>query len=291
MSSFSSSSAGTLEGRSALVVGADGMIGSAVARELESVGVIVTRTTRRADRVGIHWDLAWVDIPRELLRLDFDVVVIAAAVTTLEACASDPLLSRTVNVDRPADICRRWGGANTRVIGLSTSLVFDGETPFPEPADDLLPTSEYGRQKASMERTMLDEGSNVAILRMTKVVSPDWPRLTEWRSRLSSGSTIAAFVDTGFSPVSVSDVASSIVTLCSREGSEILHLSARDEISYFDLAEMIKSTDGSAGRVVPAVAGGSGAFRRFATLGTASQALALPGTDCAASVVVRALLQ
>jgi dTDP-4-dehydrorhamnose reductase len=291
MSSSSSSDSELFEGRSVLVVGSDGLIGSAVMEGLRARGAGVTGTTRRVDQEGTQWDLAREGIPEALVDREFDLVVIAAGVTTLEACESDPQAARTVNVERPLEICRRWGRSGTRVVGLSTSLVFDGETQFPEPTDATRPVTEYGRQKESMEDSMLREGTNVVILRLTKVVSPDWSRLVEWRGRLSRGLTVPAFSDTGFSPVLLSDVVSSILTLSVCSGNDVVHLSARDEISYFDFAESIRQSRGLEGKVKPISALGSRAFRRYATLGTATQLESLPGAHLTAEVVVRAMLQ
>lgn len=291
MSSSSSSEARLVAGSSILVIGADGQIGSAVAGELVTFGADVTRTTRRPGGSGVQWDLERTGIPFELAGRHFDAVVLAAATATLDDCERDPESSRRVNVDRPVEIAAHWGQRGSRVIALSTSLVFDGEAPFPEPTDDKSPTCEYARQKDVMERELLERCDNVGVLRMTKVVSAEWTRLVDWHDRFSRGEEVPAFADTGFSPVTLPTAVSAVLRLVARSGSEIVHLSARDEMSYVEFAELVFARAGGQGRVVPQRARGTIAYRRHATLGTSTQELMLDGNDRSATDVVRELLQ
>ena len=96
-----------------LVVGADGLLGSAVASRLEAEGCPVIRTSRRGAPGTIPLDLAalaeaW-SPPAGIAA-----AVICAAVTATEECRARPNECRRVNVEATCELGRRLADARRR---------------------------------------------------------------------------------------------------------------------------------------------------------------------------------
>ena len=180
-SSSSSSARGGASRIRAIVVGADGQVGSAVRRGLEDRGAEVVASTRTGGEAP--WDLRDPAVPRGDRQApddpasSADLVVLAGGVSTVDACERDPSASRTINVDAATAAAQHWGRLGARVVAFSSSQVFDGSLPAPLPTAPVSPRSEYARQKVDLERGLLGSGLRSTVVRMTKVVGPSWPRL------------------------------------------------------------------------------------------------------------------
>ena len=79
--------------QNALIIGASGGIGAAVAQELETRGWHVTRLSRAQDGLDIT-DQASVDTHLEALSAPFDLVFMASGVLAAEGCAPEKALSQ-----------------------------------------------------------------------------------------------------------------------------------------------------------------------------------------------------
>jgi len=241
-----------------LVIGADGMLGMAVAARLEAAGVPVVRTSRRGTAGSAPLDLA-------ALPADWSppagvaAAVICAAVTSTDACRSKPDEARRVNVDAPVKLGRRIAAAGGRVVFPSTNLVFDGSVPG-VPADaERCPRTAYGRTKAEAEEGLLGLGDAASVVRLTKVVGRTLPVIEGWRSTLSRGEVVRPFSDLPMAPVSL-DLAAAVIAAAAREPlGAILQVSARADVTYADVARRLAARWGfPADLVQPVTAAASG---------------------------------
>src|SRR5262245_35587692 len=115
----------------ALILGADSTIGGALACAFSARGDFVCSTTRRTEPVKkntVKLDLASFDsdavsLPRA------DIAFFCAAITSFAACRANETLARRINVTGPAQLARRLVAADTKVVLLSSSAVFDWRTP------------------------------------------------------------------------------------------------------------------------------------------------------------------
>lgn len=237
-----------------LIVGGDGLLGRAVASRLSSGSVDVIRTTRRRNGEGLYLDLSadpstWPELPH------VDAVIIAGGVTSIVECAREPEKSARVNVGGTVEIARRSEAMNALTIYPSSSQVFSGDRPFSRRDDAPRPVSEYGRQKAKAENQIMNLAGATAVLRITKVMTPDWSLLQNWRTELSQGRILQPFDDFTLAPVRVADVVDLMEQILKHVATGIYQLSGDADIPYADLAKSLASSMGVSAALVQPLPG------------------------------------
>jgi len=227
----------------ALVVGGDSLVGSELEVHCRKLGWTVDATSRRAEASGaVFLDLGGPDFT-SLQRATYDVAFICAAVTSMQACQSDPGRSRRINVDNTLDLMRRLADRGTHLVFLSSSQVFDGETPMPDEAAPTAPKNEYGAQKLAVEEAIERQALPAAVLRVTKVLA-DRPVgvFKGWFEALAKGQPVQAATNMALSPVMVGDVAEAAGRLAAGRHRGVWHLGSSDDIGYFDAARLMAET-------------------------------------------------
>lgn len=137
-----------------LIVGGDLEIGGAAFAALKMQGQPTASTTRRRDHVAqdrLLLDLAasldaW-EPPQEVAS-----ACLCAAVARLADCAADPHRTAQINVTQTLALVDKLLKRDIYVLFLSTNQVFDGSVPQVRPDAPHSPVSEYGRQKAELNR-------------------------------------------------------------------------------------------------------------------------------------------
>jgi dTDP-4-dehydrorhamnose reductase len=232
-----------------LVVGADGLLGAAVAARLAAAGTPVIRTSRRGSPGSISLDLAalpsqWSPPP------GITAAVLCAAITSTDVCRARPDDCRRVNVDATCELGRRLAAAGARIVFLSTNMVFDGHTPFTPATATPCPRTTYGRMKAEAEEQLLALGEGTTVVRLTKVISRSLPVIDRWRDSLARGEPIRPLTDLVIAPVSLDLAATVIATAACEPLGPILQVSARADVSYADVATRLAARWGAASALV-----------------------------------------
>jgi dTDP-4-dehydrorhamnose reductase len=232
----------------ALVVGGDSLVGSALQVHCRKLGSAVDVTSRRPvgqqDGGTVFLDLGNPDFT-PLQGGRYDAAFICAAVTSMQVCQAEPARSRRVNVDNTLELMRRLADRGTHLVFLSSSQVFDGETPMPDEAASTNPKNEYGAQKLAVEEAIEREGLPAAVLRPTKVLA-DRPVgvFKGWFEALAKGQPVQAATNMALSPVMVGDVAEAAGRLAAGRHRGVWHLGSSDEIGYFDAARLMAERRG-----------------------------------------------
>ncbi|WP_024517845.1 sugar nucleotide-binding protein [Bradyrhizobium sp. Tv2a-2] len=238
-----------------LIIGADGTFGAALADSLRQGGHEVIATTRRR-HLAIAGGSFYLDLAEELPSMpEADVAVICAAMARFEDCRRYPERAHRVNVAAPLALARSLTEAGARVILLSTGVVFDCKTPHVSESAEPAPRSVYGRLKAEAEACLLDLGSLVSVLRLTKVVRPNAGVLSEWIRHLGEGKIVRAFDDHRFSPLTVAHVVDALVALVERGEGGIYHASGAADVSYAEAARFLARQIGVPSQLVEGVRG------------------------------------
>jgi dTDP-4-dehydrorhamnose reductase len=227
----------------ALVVGGDSLVGSELQVHCRKLGWTVGATSRRTGTPGaVFLDLGDPDFTL-LQRGTYDVAFVCAAVTSMQACQGDPAHSRRINVDNTLDLMRRLADRGTHLVFLSSSQVFDGETPLPDEAAPTAPKNEYGAQKLAVEEAIERQKLPAAVLRVTKVLA-DRPVgvFKGWFEALAKGQPVQAATNMALSPVMVGDVAEAAERLAAGRHRGVWHLGSSDDIGYFDAARLMAET-------------------------------------------------
>lgn len=217
-----------------LVIGADGIIGKAVASRLELLGVAVHRTSRRGTVGASPLDLAgspteW-GLPRGL-----SAAVICAAVAATDTCRESPAVARRVNVEGTLALGERLAASGMRIVFPSTNMVFDGTVPFTPAATAHCPKTAYGRMKSEAEAGLLALGGTT-VVRLAKVIGGTLPVIDRWREAAFRGEPIRPLADLRLAPVSLDLAAKLLAAAAIQPLGDILQLSARGDVSYADVA-------------------------------------------------------
>jgi dTDP-4-dehydrorhamnose reductase len=240
----------------ALIIGIDGLIGTALAKALIARGTVVVGTTRRAHSAipgsRIALDLA-ADDAAEAQLPNVDVAVVCAAMARFADCRQQPELARRVNVSTPAALAARLVRGGARVVFLSTSAVFDCRSPRVPAERPTSPRSAYGALKAEAEAAILALGGQVSVLRLTKVMTSQMPLFVNWISAFSRGESIEAFDDLIFSPISMCDVLTGLLAVLTDDSGGIYQLSGSQDISYAEAARHLARRTGTRVDCVKAV--------------------------------------
>ncbi len=226
-----------------LVIGAESAIGGGMLIRLRQQGRCVIATTRRmrsSDNDSRFLNLAD-PLAFELPWTGPFVVLIAAGMSSLQYCHDNPEGTRAVNVLGVEWLCNWLRSLGGFPIVLSSNLVFDGQVAGLSETAVPNPLGEYGRQKRAAEVIALTQGS-AAIIRVTKVFSPQTELWRSWHAALNSGQTITAFRDLRCAPLSLNDALSAIQTIGDRQASGIWHLSGTRDVSYVEIASAVLAT-------------------------------------------------
>lgn len=238
-----------------LLVGGDLEVGGATFRALSARGIPVAATTRRPDHAAP--DRPLLDLAAPLGTWEpppgTRAACIFAAVARLATCASDPKGSAHINVTQTLALIERLLAHGIYVLFLSTNQVFDGETPHVASEAPYAPVSEYGRQKARTEaalRAHLERGAPAAILRLSKVVSPDMPLVRGWADALVGGKPVRGFRDMMLAPVPTGMIVEAIAVLLNERANGIYQLTGPRDVSYVEVARHVARLLGAAPELV-----------------------------------------
>jgi len=236
-----------------LIVGVDGSFGGALSRSLQSLGHEVVATTRRDDRAGDHLFLDLAAPPPVLPQVN--VAVICAAMARLDECRRYPELAHRVNVTAPLELARTLTQAGSRVILLSTGSVFGCLAPHVEENAGPAPRSAYARLKAEAEAHLLELGSQITVLRLTKVIKPNSGLLSDWIRHLGESRPVRAFDDSRFCPLTVAHVVGAIAAVIEGGQGGVYHVSGAADVSYAQAAKFFAQRIGAANDLVQPVHG------------------------------------
>jgi len=239
---------GTVSQRDVLVVGADGILGCHLVELLEQTGCVVWRTSRRSGFAGprcFTLDLAGEAADWRLPLVSPYAAVICAAVPAVAACEADPQATARVNVTGTVTLARLLAAKGVFTVFPSSNMVFDGTRPNCRSDEPVCPCTEYGCQKALAEQQLSSLSDRVAIVRFTKILSPDMPLITGWIEALRSGHEVYPFSDMVMAPVPVTFAAEVLRQIAERRLPDVFHVSGDRDVSYAEVARHLASRLGA----------------------------------------------
>lgn len=166
-------------------------------------------------------------------------VIIAAGMPRLQQCEEQHAKTHAVNVEGTCHVIEHAWSLDMRPVFLSSDYVFGGEGPHTDDAP-LDPRTEYGRQKAEVERYLQQGASDYLIVRLSKLVSgePGSPcLLARMAATWSKGQPVQAARDQVFNPTLVADAAKAIRLLRARQRRGSFNACAPRALSRLELTE------------------------------------------------------
>ena len=161
------------------VIGASGLLGRAVMRELETRPGwrVVPTAYRRTDARTVALDIRDAEAVASFVgRVRPDAIVIAAAERRPDICERDPAAARALNVEAVRTVASAARACGAWVLSISTDYVFDGSAPPYRIDDEPAPLNAYGRSKLEGERALTETTGFGCVLRLPLLFGPivDW---------------------------------------------------------------------------------------------------------------------
>jgi len=234
-----------------LITGASGFVGSRICRHLaprravagtyrshpcclpgcSSIALDIT------DRRQVHETLKAVR-PTHIIH--------GAAVSSPDTCENSPQAAWDINCGGTQNILDAASEIGSRVVFISTDLVFDGSLGNYTETDSANPINQYARTKLEAEKYCLKQPLNCIVVR----ISLQYGLSTGWGNsftdvlirRLSEGQETSLFTDQIRTPAYVADTACGL-ELAALNGNpgEIYHLAGPESISRYGFAVKLAS--------------------------------------------------
>lgn len=194
-----------------------------------------------------------------------DWIILSAAYTDVDGCESNSDHALSVNCEGAVHVAQAARRAKARLLFVSTDYVFDGTKGSPyEAGDPRNPINVYGQTKARAEVRLLDILPDVLIVRTSwlfghggkcfpaailKLVSkrPEIPALPE----AAGTPKLSVVSDQRGSPTFTVDLASTLVELCRKRASGIVHATNAGDCTWYEFAKEIVRQAGLPAEVKP----------------------------------------
>ncbi|HDI51539.1 dTDP-4-dehydrorhamnose reductase [candidate division KSB1 bacterium] len=163
-----------------------------------------------------------------------DVVIHTAALTHVDWCEAHQCETKLVNVLGTEILAKLCQEHNTRLIYVSTDLVFDGEKGNYSEEDKTNPVSYYGWSKLEGEKLVQINCENHVIARSALMYGRPALRGTsfsEWlRTTWAMGKITPLFYDQYRTPIEVNNLADALLELASNSFVGTIHLGGSQKI-------------------------------------------------------------
>lgn len=223
------------------MIGGTGLIGRSLANYFSTHNYSLTISSRQNREnhpfIDLSYSVKSYDLPQNISH-----AFICAARTSIEECRLNPKEAHIINVQQTEVLAKQLVCQGSRVIFLSSDAVYDGSKPYREPSEDYSPITEYGKQKAEIEKRLLKLSDKITIVRLTKVLSCQSLLIAEWIKDLKNNINIYPYNNMMLSPVSLSFVTDVLANCINTECSGIIQVSGSADISYAKLAKQLAAS-------------------------------------------------
>jgi dTDP-4-dehydrorhamnose reductase len=236
-----------------LVTGASGQLGSYLVRLLHANGASLTAWsgTQRGEALGVPLlpvDLSDPDAVASAFRLARpDLVLHAAAMAKVTDCYCDPARAVQVNERGSAVLTELAAERSTRLLLVSTDLVFDGERGGYREEDPPKPLSVYGRTKVAAEAAVLSCSRNV-VVRVSLLFGPSLSGRPSFFDQqlgaLRKGMSLTLFADEWRTPLSLAVAAEALWEVVRSDVTGLLHLGGPEKLSRLEMGQRLAAYSG-----------------------------------------------
>tara|TARA_B110000977_G_C11085360_1_gene494471 strand:- start:117 stop:986 length:870 start_codon:yes stop_codon:yes gene_type:complete len=222
-----------------LILGGDGLVGQEMMSLSRNSAFHAISTTRKASNncgkilIDLLRNETWQNLPNDISHAIF-----LAGQTSVKLCEEKNDINYHLNVVCTQKLIRNLLDKNIKVTFVSSNAVFDGRSGFYGVNDQREPVNKYGEYKKAVEDYFFDN-DNFFIVRMTKIFESMEGLLNLWISQLNRGEKIHAYGDVSISPIKLTKTCEALLKTTVACEEKIVHLSSKEEITYYDLAEVL----------------------------------------------------
>lgn len=234
-----------------LVTGASGQLGAYLLDALSQQSVLAWKGSR--GQVDLRDRTALV---REIRQVAPSVILHAAALARVGDCFRDPAQAHAVNTLATAVLAEEAAHLGTRLVYVSTDMVFDGEAAPYRETDPPRPISVYGRSKAEGERAVLCWPGHL-VVRVSLLFGPSRAGrpsfFDEMVSCLREGKPVKLFHDEWRTPLDYQTAAHALVALAKGDQTGILHLGGPEKMSRLEMGQRLARLLGKSAAVLQGI--------------------------------------
>lgn len=234
-----------LKKRNVLIVGGTGQIGEVIKKNLDKSLYAISTTTRHNNKKKNNQ--FYLDLEKTKFKIDFtkfDFVILCAAITNISECEYQHLKCKKINYKNTIKLIDLCIKSKCFTIFLSSNAVFDGKKKFYKSTDIRNPISKYGEYKLLVENYIKKLPANKAcILRLTKLITDKTTLIQNWKKNAKNKKNIKVFKNKFISPIKIKDLIVAIQRIIENKKSGIFQLGGSKEISYYEYAKKIFSSD------------------------------------------------
>lgn len=228
------------------------MVGSNLSKELTRLNHFTLATGRNACRLPseyLHDQFRYqsMDIRNKeevfqtVTSFHPDVIIHAAAMTQVDDCEQNKMISYSTNVDATDFLIQAASEVNARFCYISTDFVFSGEDgPYSE-GDATNPVNYYGQTKELAEQHLMESGLHWTIIRTIllygKADQLNRTNFIYWvKNNLEADKHINVVADQIRTPTFIPDLTSAIINSVNKGAQGIYHVSGKDILTPFQMA-------------------------------------------------------
>ena len=180
---------------------------------------------------------------KEVIDFQPEVIIHAAAMTSLDECERQPQQAREINVASTIRLVQAAQRINARFIFISTDQIFDGKKSLYVETDPPTPLSVYGQTKVDAEKFLLTHLKNGVSARCALIYGRALhgrPTFTEaMYNKLCNDDPVKLFVDEYRTPILVQNLADALWELAGNDFRGIIHLGGAQRLTRYELGEIM----------------------------------------------------
>lgn len=220
-----------------MIIGASGLLGKELVREW-SDSDLIRPTSQEVDIRNAE------SVASAVRKNRPEWIVLTAAYTDVDGCETNVDHAFAVNRDGPVIAAKAAKAAGARLLFISSDYVFDGTkiTPY-ETSDPRNPQSVYGKTKAEAEVNLLDLMPECCIVRTSWLFGVGGKCFPDTILKAAATrSSLDVVNDQRGCPTYATHLAKTIVQLCRKNASGIVHATNAGDCTWFEFAgEIVRS--------------------------------------------------
>ena len=205
---------------------------------------------------GHYLDIRNKDDVLKLIRKIKPTVVFHTSALMMDECELDHDLADSINVQGVSNIISACKETTSKIVYVSTSVVFNGDKSEYFETDNVTPTTYYGITKGKAENLIKKSGLNYLILRTDALY--DWTEswhkensVTRALNTIKAGKSLREVTDWYNTPTYVSDFVSATLRLIEKNKEGIYHLSGSEYINRYDWSLLVAKIFGLEKNIEP----------------------------------------
>lgn len=240
----------TIRNSRILVLGGSGFLGSNLRRLFSHLPELYFVHSNKVDS-RISTDILVSEYSRNSISrliedLDITVILNCVGFTDVDACEHEHSLNSKLNLELPLLLDDLSRSRSVKLVQVSTDHFFS-QLEIPRSEDDFVSAvNEYGRKKLEADEIILrNEKSLVVRTNFFGFDPAQRGKLFDWaKSSLEKGEVISGFDDVYFTPISVSILGSTLISLIEKDYCGLFNVVGSESISKFEFLKLVAETLG-----------------------------------------------